>query len=70
MDATAVRIPETRTSFFQQLDRCGHADLLFFRQTGPPIAKLVCVFNFPFYGVNITFMEYSVKGIYSKNLNQ
>jgi hypothetical protein len=68
MDATAVWKTETRTSLFKQRDRCGHADLRFFRQSSPPIAKLVCVFNFPFRGVNKTFMEYSIKGINLNNL--
>jgi hypothetical protein len=27
------------------------------------LAELICVFNFPFHGVNIPFMEYSVKGM-------
>jgi hypothetical protein len=67
MDTTAVRKPETRTPFLQQLDRGGHTDLLFLRQSRPPMPKLVCVFNFPFHGVNIPFKEYSVKGMNFNN---
>jgi hypothetical protein len=61
MDTTAVWKPETWTPLLQQLDRGGHADLLLLRQSRPPMAKLVCVFNFPFHGENIPFKEYSVK---------
>ena len=50
-----------RSSVLQQLDRGRHADLLLLRQPGPPMAKRVCVFNFPFHMANITSMEYSVK---------
>jgi hypothetical protein len=45
IDATAVRMTERRTPRLQQLDPGRHRNLLGFRQTGPPVAKFIGVFD-------------------------
>ena len=45
IDATAVRMTERGTTRFQQLNRGRHRNLLGLRQTGPPVAKFIGVFD-------------------------
>jgi hypothetical protein len=61
VNATAVGMTKRWTPRLQQLDRSGHRNLLGLRQTGPPVAKFIGVFDIPGHASNITSKEYFFK---------